>query len=66
MSSNLCTLCKGACNLVCFPDGKPEWWRCPACGGAGVKAQFAPPLVGPQTRGVPFYRLVERCHGVAA
>ena len=38
----ICSLCKGAGNLVCFENGKPEWWSCPKCGGSGCCALHGP------------------------
>jgi len=41
----LCRLCQGSGHLMCHQDGKREFWQCPACGGFGARALFAPPVV---------------------
>lgn len=33
----LCPMCKGAQNIMCFNDGKPEYYDCPACNHWGVR-----------------------------
>lgn len=38
MTARLCKVCRGAGNIGVYPD----FWRCCACGGAGVTAQFGP------------------------
>ena len=38
----LCKLCGGRQHLLCMQAVKLEWWDCPACGGAGVRALGAP------------------------
>lgn len=46
----LCTVCRGAQNLISFIKGIPHWWQCPGCGGAGVHVQGGPAAIGPGTR----------------
>jgi hypothetical protein len=43
MAADLCKLCRGAGNLFCVQTGTYEWWKCPACAGAGVRALFSEP-----------------------
>lgn len=45
-ASGLCSLCRGSGSLMCFQDGAREFWTCPACGGAGARALFAPRTIG--------------------
>lgn len=40
-----CHICRGSGTLVCMQAGTLEFWTCPACGGDGVRALFAPPWV---------------------
>lgn len=42
-ADGLCQLCRGSGHLMCFQDGRREFWDCPACGGAGARALFAQP-----------------------
>lgn len=42
----LCSLCGGSGTLMCWQAGQPEFWDCPACGGGGARAQFAPRNIG--------------------
>lgn len=51
LTTTLCALCRGSQNLVCFPGGKPEWWQCPACGGAGARTMMQPATVHVRTTG---------------
>jgi DnaJ-class molecular chaperone len=37
--SALCKTCHGTGNILTF-DNKPEWWPCPACGGAGSRIVY--------------------------
>ena len=39
---DLCKICHGAGNLFCRQAGAYEWYICPACGGAGVRATGFP------------------------
>lgn len=39
-----CKTCHASGNIMTF-DGRPEFWPCPACGGAGARFQFGPPTV---------------------
>lgn len=32
----ICPLCRGSGNLFCLYEGKPVWFTCQWCGGAGV------------------------------
>lgn len=43
----ICSLCKGAQNLLCRTNwrGYLEWWSCPKCGGAGCSAQEGPAII---------------------
>lgn len=41
----LCSVCRGSGNIISFPNGKPEWWDCVKCGGAGVTVLFSPPTI---------------------
>lgn len=41
----ICPICKGAGNIVTFLRGV-EYWRCPCCGGAGVRTQYGPRSIG--------------------
>ena len=43
----LCLTCRGAGSLY---TSHLEWWTCPACGGAGARFLFGPPIIGPKTR----------------
>lgn len=45
-ATGLCSLCQGSGSLMCFQDGDSEFWDCPACGGAGARALFAPAHIG--------------------
>jgi hypothetical protein len=40
----LCPLCRGSGNLFCF-QGRPLWWTCSACGGAGVMVMHGPAAI---------------------
>ncbi len=40
----LCILCKGSGSLMAF-KGKPHWWDCPACVGAGVSEMHGPATI---------------------
>ena len=45
-SKMLCRLCQGAGNFFCQqPGGGKEWWVCQACGGAGTRILFGPPMI---------------------
>jgi hypothetical protein len=44
-AGGLCGLCHGSGHLMCHHDGKREFWRCPACLGAGVRAPVGPPMI---------------------
>lgn len=39
-----CHLCHGAGSLFCM-QGSAEWYECPACGGAGVRAMVGPRVI---------------------
>lgn len=43
--SELCSTCKGSGSLFSVHNGKREWWRCPACGGAGARVQHGPATI---------------------
>lgn len=43
-TSNLCSVCRGACNVVTFSHGI-QYWPCIGCGGAGVRVQHGPAVV---------------------
>ncbi len=38
----MCGLCRGSGNLFCAQGGGWEWYICPGCGGAGVRAMQGP------------------------
>ena len=38
----LCRICQGSGSIQTFHEGKPEFWNCPCCGGAGVSIQNGP------------------------
>lgn len=40
-----CLLCRGQQFLIAWRGNRPEWWPCPACGGAGVDRLFCHPIV---------------------
>ena len=48
--TGMCSTCHATGHLFGLCRGSMEWWPCPACGGAGVRALFAPPSIGPGTR----------------
>jgi hypothetical protein len=48
--SGLCRLCGGSGHLLCYQDGKREFWQCPACGGVGARALFAAPTISTHAR----------------
>lgn len=41
-ADGLCRLCHGSGHLLCYQDGKREFWTCPACNGFGARKRFAP------------------------
>lgn len=41
----MCKLCQGSGNLICFNEGKPEWWNCSCCDGDGTLMLFAAPQI---------------------
>jgi DnaJ-class molecular chaperone len=43
--SELCSTCHGSGSIFCVQIGVLEWWNCPGCGGAGVRALFGPPTI---------------------
>lgn len=46
----LCKLCNGSGVFLLMQSGQPEYWECPCCGGAGVRIQYGPALIGPGAR----------------
>lgn len=44
-ADGLCSLCRGAGSLMCYQDGKREFWECPACSGVGARVLFGRPTV---------------------
>jgi DnaJ-class molecular chaperone len=40
-----CVLCHGSGNLMQMLHGRPAFWTCPACGGAGCWTLFARPTL---------------------
>jgi len=48
-----CKLCHGSGSLVAFANGRPQFWTCPCCGGAGASIVYGPAMIGPGTRRKP-------------
>jgi hypothetical protein len=44
----ICHICSGS-GVLLFTKVR-EWWPCPCCGGAGVRVQHGPALIGPGMR----------------
>lgn len=42
--SGLCNVCRGSGHFLAWTAGKPEFWPCPCCGGAGARAMFGPAI----------------------
>lgn len=40
----ICRLCRGTGSLFCM-QGKPEFYQCPACGGAGARVMYGPKVI---------------------
>jgi hypothetical protein len=47
MGTGICKTCHGSGNILTFAK-RIEYWPCPACGGCGSRALFAPPTFSPR------------------